>query len=188
MSPAGGGATEPRPLPAPTGLHDGTVRLRTWTAADAAALAAAWADEAVRLHTAVPERRDVAAAEAWIAGEADRRAEGLALDLVISPAGEGAEVLGEVGLGPFDWGRRAAQIGYWVAPAARGRGIATRAVRLLAGWALDPGGLALAAVVATVRGGNAASERVLANAGFSLLAERDGLRHLARRTLRPSDW
>ena len=30
-----------------------------------------------------------------------------------------------------------AMIGYWLAPAARGRGLASRAVRIIAGWSLE---------------------------------------------------
>lgn len=43
----------------------------------------------------------------------------------------GGALVGAIGLHGFDWGNRSAQIGYWLAPNARGRGIATRAARAL---------------------------------------------------------
>ena len=55
-------------------------------------------------------------------------------------------------------------VSYFVHPAHRGRGIATRALRLVCGWAFD--GLGLDVVSTRVRAGNAASLRVLAKVGF----------------------
>lgn len=55
-------------------------------------------------------------------------------------------------------------VSYFVHPTHRGRRIATRALRLVCGWAFD--GLGLDAVSTRVRAGNAASLRVLAKAGF----------------------
>jgi [ribosomal protein S5]-alanine N-acetyltransferase len=141
------------------------VRLRPWQAGDAEALAAAWADPEVQRWTAVPARRSPADAARWIAGEADRRRRGLALDLVIGPAdpAEAGAVWGEVGLAPIDWAAKRANLGWWVAPAARGRGAAGRAAVLLATWAADTLGLA---VVLDVDPANRASvgvaERVVA--------------------------
>ena len=170
------------------------------------ALAAAWADPVVVRRTAVPPVRDVAAATRWIAGEAERRAQGLALDLVVaSAAGGGRDVLGEVGLARFDrpgaGGRPAAggggrfagadgraEIGFWTAPAARGRGLAAVAVRLLAAWALTPpagtvppgagggggGGLGLWRVWARTAPGDDRAGGVLRGAGFTRRGEAAG--------------
>ncbi|BCJ32366.1 GNAT family N-acetyltransferase [Actinocatenispora sera] len=57
-----------------------------------------------------------------------------------------------------------AMLGYHLAPAWRGRGFATRAVRLLAGWAFDHVRLARLYAGADVR--NTASQAVLERAGF----------------------
>lgn len=133
----------PLPLPDPP-LADGVVRLRPWLVADAAALAAAWADPEVQRWTAVPPRRSEADAARWIAGDAERRRCGLALDLVVSPADPlDGTVLGEVGLGPIDWGAGRANLGWWVAAPARGRGVASRAAALLAAWTVATLGLAV---------------------------------------------
>lgn len=56
------------------------------------------------------------------------------------------------------------EIGYWVYPHARGRGIATRMARALAEHAFE---LGIQRVVAYVNVGNSASEQVLARAGFT---------------------
>jgi ribosomal-protein-alanine N-acetyltransferase len=161
-------------------LTDGVVRLRPWRAKDAPVLAAAWADDAVRRFTRVPDPADAATAARWIAGVGERWAGRRSLDLVVSPVG-GDEVLGEVGLGPFDPARNAAALGYWVAADARGRGVATAAARLLVDWAIDPAGLALAALVATTDPANPASEAVLCAVGFVPFGERDGRHHWVRR-------
>jgi RimJ/RimL family protein N-acetyltransferase len=147
------------PLPDPP-LDDPAagIVLRPWrtTPADAAALAAAW-DAAGRGPGESPD--------AWIAGDAGRRAAGLALDLVVALDDAAA---GEVGLRNLDDDRRRAEMGWWIAPAHRGRGLATAAVRLLAGWALGPP-CGLVQVWARIEAGNAASARVAAGAGFRRL-------------------
>ncbi|MEO2087481.1 MAG: GNAT family N-acetyltransferase, partial [Acidimicrobiales bacterium] len=69
------------PLPEPT-LAGMRCLLRPWELRDAATLVAAWSDPEVRRWLPVPDHADRAAAADWIAGEADRRRAGLALDLV----------------------------------------------------------------------------------------------------------
>lgn len=59
--------------------------------------------------------------------------------------------------------RSAIEIGYWLFPRARGRGIATRVARALAEYAFT---LGLQRVAAYVEVGNVPSERVLERAGF----------------------
>jgi ribosomal-protein-alanine N-acetyltransferase len=143
------------------------IRLRPWCddPADVAALVAAWRDPT----SANPVPRDVSpeAARRWIAGEADRRAAGLALDLVIVPL-DAKGVWGEVGLRGFDLQVGRAEVGWWLAPDARGRGVAAAAVGLFAGWALGPP-LRLRQVWARIDPGNTASARVAADAGFRRL-------------------
>lgn len=158
-------APGPRPilLPDPP-LSDGVVALRAWRREDAPALVAAWADPEVRRWTAVPPRTDLAHAHRWIADSAERRRRRLALDLVIGPAGGASLVLGEVGLAWTLGDAQRAALGWWVAPGERGRGTASRAVRLLADWALDR--LGLAEVVADVDPANAASTTVARRAGL----------------------
>lgn len=125
------------PLPDPP-LSDGTIRLRPWDAGDAPALAQAWADEEIRRWTAVPSDPSEDHARRWISGTELRRRQGVALDLVVSPADEhDGTVLGEVGLVTMAGGPSRAEVGWWTAAEHRRRGVATRAVSLLAGWCHD---------------------------------------------------
>jgi ribosomal-protein-alanine N-acetyltransferase len=165
----------PLPLPDPPLTdHAAGVGLRPWRdePGDAAALAAAWHDPEVAAHSSVPRHASPEAARRWIAGDADRRARGLALDLVVGPPG-GDEVWGEVGLRGVDHDVGRAEAGWWLAPAARGRGVAAAALALLAGWALGPP-LGLRQVWARIAPDNEASARVAAAAGFRRLGVAGG--------------
>jgi RimJ/RimL family protein N-acetyltransferase len=70
--------------------------------------------------------------------------------------------LGRVGVGLG--GAGAAEIGYWVDPAARMRGVATHAVRALCRWAFSS--LDLEIIEWRTEVGNLASRRVAEKAGF----------------------
>lgn len=74
------------------------------------------------------------------------------------------EILGGGTLRRLDSEGAIIEIGYWLYPHARGRGVATRAARALAEHAF---GLGVERVVAHVKVGNAESERVLERAGFT---------------------
>ncbi len=111
----------------------------------------------------------MAGARGWIEGWAQRAGDGRALDLVVASSVSSA-VLGEVGLSPFlvpGSGRVVTdvyELGWWIGPAARGRGTASTAVALVADWALST--LAPARLVARIRPGHLASEAVATAAGF----------------------
>jgi len=176
MSPRLAGLPDP-PLADPAA----GIVLRPWrpTAADAAALAAAWADAELAAVNGAPEDRSPAAAHRWIARAPDRLAAGLVLDLVVAPAEGDDAVLGEVGLRNLDPAAGRAEVGWWIAPAHRGRGLASAAVDLLAGWALGPP-CGLRQVWARILPGNAASAAVARRAGFTRLGEAAGTEVWAR--------
>jgi RimJ/RimL family protein N-acetyltransferase len=90
----------------------------------------------------------------WLAGE---RA-----DLTIRDAATGAYA-GEIGLYFFEPATQQAMIGYSMRRQWRGRGFATRAARLVAGWAFEQG---VIRVVAGAAPDNVASQHVLERAGF----------------------
>ncbi|MEV5972268.1 GNAT family N-acetyltransferase [Streptomyces sp. NPDC051921] len=50
---------------------------------------------------------------------------------------DGAEVLGRIALRGLDFDDGVADVAYWVLPAARGAGVASRALSALSGWALE---------------------------------------------------
>lgn len=150
----------PVPLPDPP-LVDGPIALRPWAPADAPDLSAAWTDPEVTRWTGVPARTDVDAARHWIAGDADRRARGLSLDLVIDLNGE---VVGEVGLSQIDVVAGSAEIGWWIRAGQRGQRLASRSAELLATWALDE--LHIESIVARCHAANPASSAVARAAGF----------------------
>lgn len=165
-------------------LVGGRIRLRPWVGTDAEALARAWTDPEIAAWNQVPADTSLAAAQRWIDGVDSRRRSALALDLVIEtrthgvPGGAaGPELVGEVGLAGFDWTRRAALVGYWLAPEARGAGHASTALALVALWATRPApdGLGLDLVVAQCHPDNPASGAVASRAGFSrATADRSG--------------
>ena len=141
------------------------IRLRQWQPADAPELENAWKDPAILSDTAVPKNRSLRDAREWISKTDLRRRAGLALELVIAdPPSD--KLLGEVGLYRFDRARRAAEMSWWLAAPARGRGIATRAVNLPAAWALDG---RLTAIVAEIKSGNIKSLELAARCDFDLL-------------------
>ena len=145
-------------------LRSGDLVLRPWADDDAPSLAAAWADPEVRRWTGVPERCDLAAARRWISGDDRRTAAGRSLDLVVIRDGA---VAGEVGLTAFDAARTTAELGWWTAPAHRGRGVASIAVGLVARWALHEVGLR--SVTARCHRDNGAAAAVARHAGLQPL-------------------
>jgi RimJ/RimL family protein N-acetyltransferase len=111
-----------------------------------------------------PYRLEDAAAHVeqdYIGGWDDgRRAEFVAQDAVT------AARLGRVGLRLGEPG--AAEVGYWVDPRARKRGVATTAVRAACQWAFTTAGIEL--VEWRCEAGNVASRRVAEKAGFLIEA------------------
>ncbi|MBM0233533.1 GNAT family N-acetyltransferase [Micromonospora sp. STR1_7] len=101
------------------------------------------------------ERRCLLAESGWLTGDIAR--------LLITDAATG-EPAGSCGLSYTDVGRGEASIGYALLPDWRGRGYATRAVRLLAPWAFGSAGMAR--LTAGTVPDNIASHRVLERAGF----------------------
>ncbi|MBM7786214.1 GNAT family N-acetyltransferase [Tenggerimyces flavus] len=93
---------------------------------------------------------------------------------------ETGQCLGSFGLMAMDELGGGAEVGYWMHPSARGRGVATDAVRLLVRHAtidLEDGGLGLRRLTLRTASGNAASQRVAAKAGF----ERTGVERAAEK-------
>ncbi len=162
----------PLPWP-PLADLDAQIGLRPWGAGedDATTLAAAWQDPDVVRWTSVPADASIDAARRWIRGEEARRAQGTSMDLVISPLRDARIVLGEVGLVVIDAERRWAEVGYWLAPEARGAGRAAAATRAFVTWALRE--LPVDRVVARTRPDNPKAGAVAERAGLVRAGELD---------------
>ncbi|MGH3022914.1 MAG: GNAT family N-acetyltransferase [Gaiellaceae bacterium] len=141
-------------------LEDGDIALRAYTEDDVPALVAACQDPEIPRWTSVPSPYIEEDARRFVAG-----LEGHHAFAVVDA--ETDELLGSVGFDLEEHGR--AEFGYWVAREARGRGVASRALLLLARWAAREHGLARLQLI--VDPANAASIRVAEKAGF----EREGL-------------
>ena len=83
--------------------------------------------------------------------------------LVVADADAGV-IFGGGTLHHLDSKRSVIEVGYWLFPRARGRGIATKVARTLAEYAFT---LGIQRVAAYVEVGNVSSERVLERAGFT---------------------
>jgi RimJ/RimL family protein N-acetyltransferase len=143
-------------------LTDGVVVLRRWAESDLGCVEEASRDPEIPQGTTVPASFTVAEGLAWIERQWGRADNGEGLSQAIADAGSG-EALGAIVL----MHRRqpgTAEIGYWLIERARGRRLATRAVALLAPWALTHAGLER--IEALVEPDNVASRRVLESVGF----------------------
>lgn len=155
---------EERPL-----LTDGVVALRAWNSRDASWVFAACQDPLVARFMPIPQPYTLADA-AWFV---ERRALDWESDdepersfaIVDADTGSGLGAIARHG--PF--GHRFA-FGYWLAPEARGRGVATRALRLIVDWTLSTTDAIRLELFTDVP--NDASGRVAVRAGF----EREGIR------------
>jgi RimJ/RimL family protein N-acetyltransferase len=153
----------PLPLPDPE-LADDAIRLRAPSEADVPAITEACQDPDIQHFTFVPVPYREEHARNWVGDAAARAAAGEGLSLVIADGDDRDQLLGAAGLLRPDRLRRTIEIGYWVAPWARGRGIAVRATKLLAPWALRT--LDLTRIACDVDVDNAASRKVAERAGF----------------------
>lgn len=147
-------------------VSDGAITLRPWKTGDAGFLMKASKDPAIQRYSLSRSRPLTAdeARETCAAMRLTRDASGrLSGPLVIVDAQTG-DSLGQCGIDGWSVGD-VAQIGYWLAPNARGRGIATRAVGQLTTWLFD---LGAARVFLTVVEDNQASVRVAQRLGFHL--------------------
>jgi RimJ/RimL family protein N-acetyltransferase len=161
-------AVVPAPMDVPV-ISDGVITLRPWVPGDATFLLEASADPAIQRYS-LSRSRPFIAVEAraqlrddesyWLTTDALSRPSG---SLVIADAVTGVS-LGQCGID--GWSTcDVAQIGYWLIPTVRGRGIATRAVVQLTNWLFD---LGASRVFLTVVEDNDASIRVAQRAGFLL--------------------
>jgi RimJ/RimL family protein N-acetyltransferase len=121
------------------------------------------ADPSVLQFTRVPAQRDARFVAGWIAGYVQGWEDGARAGFAIIDPDDGA-FLGMCGLIRIEWDASEAEIGYVTAPAARGRGVAGRAIDLVSRWGLRE--LGLARIEAWIDVENEASLKVAERAGY----------------------
>jgi len=138
---------------------DGIV-LRPWCDDDAPAVYAACQDpEILRWIPVIPRPYTHEDARAFVSGEL-----GLGDQFAVTEAGR---VVGSIGIGVND--QKTGHIGYWCVRDARGKGVTSRALRLLCAHALDE--LELERLELVTDPENLASQRVAEKVGF----QREGI-------------
>jgi RimJ/RimL family protein N-acetyltransferase len=141
--------------------------LRPWAAKDAGALARAHEDPAMR-RWLLTHLDGEGAALRWIEAQERAWASHLRCSFAVLEEG-GAAPVGHVAVSRAQSGSPSAELGYWTAPAARGRGVAPRAVLAVARWALSAGCVPRLTRIELLHAeGNSASCRVAEKCGFAL--------------------
>jgi RimJ/RimL family protein N-acetyltransferase len=139
-------------------LRDQELLLRPASDADVPAIVAVCQDpDLARFIPGFPSPYRDRDARAWLASR--RNAEASQTFLIVNETSGDLYGAIEVRLG------ETGSIGYWIAKDARGRGVATRATRLLARWAVTEGGVERLEL--TTHPENIASQRVAEKAGFT---------------------
>jgi RimJ/RimL family protein N-acetyltransferase len=138
-------------------LRDRDLLLRPWTEDDVETMVACLNDpEIARWVPAIPHPYTRTDAVEFIRGEARPEHTALAIEMA-------GGVVGGIGMGLNSHQYRAT-MGYWIATDARGRGICTRALGILARYALDE--LEVQRVDLVTDPDNVASQRVAEKVGF----------------------
>jgi RimJ/RimL family protein N-acetyltransferase len=157
-------STDAAPIEFPVeGVSDGVIRLRLRTDVDNPAIVEACRDPDIVRFTRVPADYDDATAAEWAAESQRHREAGTGLHLVVADA-EDDRLLGSIGT-HVNRGEGRGDIGYWLAPWARGRGVMTRAVLLLSRWSFDA--LLVERIEITIEPENTASRAVAERAGYT---------------------
>ncbi|MGK5741239.1 GNAT family N-acetyltransferase [Micromonospora sp. URMC 103] len=157
--PAGALAAGPQPvLPA-----EGDLLLRPWESPDAPVFFAAYRDPAIRhWHTRQPASEEQV--HEWFARYREAWEQETGASWAVTR--DGGEVLGRIALSGLNLDDGVAGCAYWVLPAARGAGVASRALRALSVWALGEAGFHRLQLDHSTR--NHASCRVALASGFRL--------------------
>ncbi len=138
-------------------LKDGDIELRPWSLDDVPAIVAACNDADIQHWIPViPRPYTEADARAFVQGEVP----GTGTHQFAITAG--GRVVGSIGMKANEMG--SGHIGYWCASKARGRGVTTRALRLLCRYAIDE--LNLERLELITDPDNRASQRVAEKVGF----------------------
>jgi [ribosomal protein S5]-alanine N-acetyltransferase len=152
-------------IPVPHDVERAGIALRRLSARDARPFAQAFRDDP-QLGAAIGAEEDPteAAVRRFIARQPRLRARGEFLGLAVTDATR-RPFLGHVMLHTLDFHHRRAELGYWLVPAARGRGAGRIAVELLVEWAFER--LDLYRLEITTAPENAAARALARSLGFT---------------------
>ena len=148
-------------------LDDGVIVLRPPEPDDIDAITAACQDPEIPRWTRVPSPYTREHAVEFVARAAHTWRVGSGAPFVIVAA-QSTDLLGAIGVHRLGGDDGVPEVGYWLEREARGHGIATRALRLVTGWAC-PDLTTRLLLQADVR--NAASRRVAEKAGYGFVGE-----------------
>lgn len=146
----------------PYELTAGAVTLRRWRASDAPEIAAACSDKETQRWLPLPSPYTERHALEYVATMQESAATGREFALAIVDPGSDRP-LGSIGC-RMARERGVADVGYWIAPNARGQGVATAALRALSDWVFA--NLHPARIELVTDPDNVASQRVAEKAGF----------------------
>jgi RimJ/RimL family protein N-acetyltransferase len=151
-------------LPVPEGLERDGVALRRLRARDAGAFAAAFReDPKLGVWIGAEEDPSENSVRRFIARQPGLRARGEFLGLAVTDASR-RPFLGHVMLHTVAWRHKRAEVGYWLVPHARGRGVGRTAVSLVVDWAFAE--LDLDRIEITTTTDNDAARALAASLGF----------------------
>ena len=150
----------------PPDLRTDTIVLRPWRLDDLDDLVAELQDPEILRWTRIPDSYGHEDGRVFLEHTAQGWSEGSRANFAVVDAADG-RLLGSIGAS-FQQ-EDAATIGYWVARGARGRGIASDALRLVSRWLLESFPMERIELVTAPE--NVASQRVAEKAGFT----REGL-------------
>ncbi|WP_328498292.1 GNAT family N-acetyltransferase [Streptomyces sp. NBC_00414] len=170
--------------PAHLRLEGEGVHLREWSRDDLDALIAVYDDPEIARWTPVASPFDPPAAQVYLAEAQEARAQGRKVQLAITT--DGVLPKGEVLLFRSKADERDVEIAYGVGAAHRGRGLASRAVRLLSSYAERQTGARR--VVLCIEEANTASAAVARAAGFALTDDEPVLRMSRGREISLRTW
>lgn len=143
-------------------LVDKALMLRPWHFDDVSTVFGICQDPAIQEYTSVPVPYTEEIAKLWIRASPQKYLEREKLSLAGVRNGELVLSVSLHSIHEFD---HVGEIGYWVSPSARGEGLASHAVEMLAGFAFAIGFRRLTAKTLPE---NMASQKTLLNAGFEL--------------------
>lgn len=147
----------PREIPVLEGEH---CKLKLWTVDEVQARVEASGDPEILRFTTHPSDPSESGAINWIEQKTRESAQGINAFFAIVHQGV---AVGSVGLITIDLHQANAELGYWLLPQGRGRGLATEGVKLIRDWSLS---LGFKRIYMTTNLDNIASQKVARKTGF----------------------